>query len=75
MDHSTCHTCAALIGPDRCPFHTKDARKLLATVPLKGPAESCPQCGKPDIDPIDGFFDLANRAWHAPCAVIALRSF
>jgi len=70
----TCSTCATLHKPDRCPFHTAGSRKLLSTVPLKGAGESCPQCGQPDIDMLDGFFDLANRGWHAVCAVIALRS-
>jgi hypothetical protein len=71
---STCSTCTTLIGPDRCPFHTAGSRKLLSKAPAKGPADSCPQCGKSDIDALDGFYDTENRAWHATCAVIALRA-
>ena len=71
----TCNTCSTLLADDRCPFHTDGGRKLLSTVPQMGPADSCPQCGKSDIDALDGFYDLANRAWHAHCAVIALRAF
>ncbi len=73
MDPS-CPTCVTLIGSDRCPFHTDGSRKLLSTVVASGAAESCPRCGQSDIDPIDGFYDTENRAWHAACAVIALRS-
>jgi hypothetical protein len=69
-----CNTCATLIGSDRCPFHTEGGRKMLSKVPAKGAAEACPQCGKSDIDVIDGFFDTENRGWHAACAVIAMRS-
>jgi len=74
MDPS-CPTCAALIGPDRCPFHTAGSRKLLSQAEAKGPADACPQCGKADVDVLDSFCDTENRAWHATCAVIALRSF
>ncbi len=74
MDPS-CPTCATLIGPDRCPFHTDGGRKMLSKVAARGTAaESCPHCGKADIDPLDGFYDTENRAWHATCAVIALRA-
>jgi hypothetical protein len=69
-----CPTCSTLIGTDRCPFHTNGSRKLLSTVAASGAAETCPRCGKPDIDPLDGFYDTENRAWHATCAVIALRA-
>jgi RNA polymerase subunit RPABC4/transcription elongation factor Spt4 len=71
---TTCTTCATLLPNDRCPFHTDGARKLLSTVPHHGAEDSCPHCGKADIDALDGFYDLANRPWHATCAVIALRS-
>jgi hypothetical protein len=74
MDPS-CATCTALVGPDRCPFHTAGSRKLLSKAVAKGPADACPQCGKGDIDALDGFYDTENRAWHAACAVIALRAF
>ncbi|HEX8952968.1 MAG TPA: hypothetical protein VF997_02285 [Polyangia bacterium] len=74
MDPS-CSTCVALVGPDRCPFHTDGSRKRLSTVAAKGAVETCPQCGQADIDPLDGFYDTENRAWHATCAVIALRAF
>jgi hypothetical protein len=70
----TCNTCVTLAAADRCPFHTEGGRELLSTVPLKGDAETCPRCGKPDIDALDGFYDTNNRAWHAMCAVIALRA-
>jgi RNA polymerase subunit RPABC4/transcription elongation factor Spt4 len=73
MDAS-CATCTTLSGADRCPFHTAGSRKLLSTMPAKGAAETCPHCGKPDIDALDGFYDTENRAWHASCAVIALRA-
>jgi RNA polymerase subunit RPABC4/transcription elongation factor Spt4 len=74
MDPS-CTTCATLIGSDRCPFHTAGSRKLLSQAQAKGADDSCPLCGKADIDPLDGFYDTENRAWHATCAVIALRGF
>ncbi|MDB4964316.1 MAG: hypothetical protein JWN44_5 [Myxococcales bacterium] len=71
----TCTTCATLRGSDRCPFHTAGARKLLSSVPQKHAPDSCPECGKADIDALDGFYDTENRPWHAACAVVALRSF
>ena len=72
---SRCPTCATLIGKDRCPFHAQGGRKQLSTVPSRGVADSCPQCGHNDVDVLEAFFDTENRAWHPPCAVIALRSF
>jgi hypothetical protein len=74
MDPS-CPTCATLIGSDRCPFHTAGSRKLLSQAQAKGEPDSCPLCGDADIDPLDGFYDTENRAWHPTCAVIALRAF
>jgi hypothetical protein len=74
MDPS-CQTCATLQGSDRCPFHTAGSRKLLSQVPAKGAPDCCPLCGNADIDALDGFYDTENRAWHATCAVVALRSF
>ena len=73
MDPS-CPTCTTLIGSDRCPFHTAGSRKWLSTVVAAGGDDTCPHCGKADIDPLDGFYDTENRAWHATCAVIALRA-
>lgn len=72
MDPS-CSTCAALTGADRCPFHTAGSRKLLSQTVAKGAPDACPHCGEADIDALDGFYDTENRAWHATCAVIALR--
>ena len=73
MDPS-CATCTSLSGSDRCPFHTAGSRKLLSTMAAKGDADACPHCGKSDVDALDGFHDTENRAWHASCAVIALRN-
>jgi RNA polymerase subunit RPABC4/transcription elongation factor Spt4 len=71
----TCNTCLTLTANDRCPFHTEGSRKLLSTVAVKGADDCCPHCGQSDIDALDGFYDLANRPWHASCAVLALRDF
>jgi hypothetical protein len=73
--NQTCSTCASLTGRDRCPFHTTGVRKQLSTMPPKGMVDACPQCGRSNVDVLDGFYDTENRAWHPACAVIALRGF